>query len=107
VEHNDVLYKVEFDVPNDGFIYLRADDPFVNPEYGVFQVIRSDGKVLPRDNGWRTYRILRYELEPEKEEALLHIFDHNTTGSYDIILKRDYGTTGTTGRIIFNWNFIE
>jgi hypothetical protein len=74
-----------------------VDDPYPNMEFGLASVIRSDGSHLPRENCWRTSRIVRYQFEADVEEKFLHLFDYNSTGIYHVILTRDYGTTGTTG----------
>lgn len=59
-----------------GWNYIRVDDPGVG-QYGLRQVVRSDGRVIRHiDNSWLTSRIRRPEGEPEAPERFLHIFDH-------------------------------
>jgi hypothetical protein len=94
-----VNYDIHFVLPDEeeGCIYLRVEDPYPDVQFGVYATTRSDGHVLPKDNAWRTYRILRFNDSPNIEEKYIHLFDCQSTGQYHIELRREYGTTGTTG----------
>jgi hypothetical protein len=86
---------VTFDAPQDNsMFYLRVDDPYPTREFRLVQVVRSDGKVLKQENAWRTYKIIYYNNAPDDIQSYLHIFDFNSTGSYNVIITREYGTTG-------------
>lgn len=67
-----------------GFLYARLDDPGEG-NYRLVRVERSDGRVLPLDtNAWTTDRtFLGLGSKPLRENKL-HLFDHDTTGSYTL-----------------------
>lgn len=71
------------DTPS-GFLYAKIDDPG-NGNFRLVNVLRSDGRVLPLDvNAWTTDRtFLGLGLKPVRENKL-HLFDHDTTGSYTL-----------------------
>ncbi len=71
------------DTPS-GWLYLRIPDPG-DGTFRLSSVVRSDGRVLPLDvNAWTTDRtFLGLGLRPIRENKL-HLFDHDTTGSYTL-----------------------
>jgi hypothetical protein len=59
-----------------GWIYIRADDP-ASQQFRLAGVRRADGTfVRLTDNAWRTYRIVRIQGQPPREEKFLHIVDY-------------------------------
>jgi len=71
------------DTPS-GWLYLRVPDPG-DGGFRLTSVVRSDGRVLPLDvNAWTTDRtFIGFGLQPIRENKL-HLFDHDTTGSYTL-----------------------
>jgi hypothetical protein len=47
-------------------------------------VVRSDGKVLPTENAWTTYRMHYPEDEDPYADISLHLFDNGGTGIYTL-----------------------
>ncbi|MCH7995103.1 MAG: thrombospondin type 3 repeat-containing protein, partial [Planctomycetes bacterium] len=70
-----------------GWVYLRIDEPSGNL-FTILSVTRSDGKpILMGDNAWTTHRIVRPEGEAAFPEDFLHLFDHDSPGSYTIVYE--------------------
>ena len=66
-----------------GFFYVRLDNPGW-PDYELLQVVRSDGKILPAENAWTTYKRHYPDGQDAYDEALLHLFDYQGTGRYTL-----------------------
>ncbi len=72
-----------------GFVYLRVPDP-ANGQFRLAGVKRSDGRVLPVDvNAWVTDRTFLGMGKRPRYENVLHLFDHDSTGSYTLTYARD------------------
>jgi len=72
-----------------GFAYLRVPDP-ANGKFRLAGVKRSDGRVLPVDvNVWVTDRTFLGMGKRPRYENVLHLFDHDSTGSYTLTYARD------------------
>ena len=68
--------------PTAGWAYFEIVDPGDNA-YPIASVTRSDGtKLLVGPNVWQTPR--RVHMVPPKPDNLIHIFDHDSTGSYTV-----------------------
>lgn len=68
----------------EGFCYLRIPEPS-NGTFRLTSVLRSDGKVIPFGrNVWTTDRTFLDHGLPPLRENILHLFDHNSTGSYTL-----------------------
>jgi hypothetical protein len=67
-----------------GFMYARLDDP-ADGNFRLVRVERSDGRVLPLDtNAWTTDRTFVGLGSRPVRENKLHLFDHDTNGSYTL-----------------------
>lgn len=85
---NDLEVVLTAPMPN-GFAYLRVPDP-ANGQFRLAGVKRSDGRVLPLDvNAWVTDRTFLGMGKRPRYENLLHLFDHDSTGSYTLTYARD------------------
>jgi len=62
--------------PTAGFFYLQFADP-QNGEKVISEVVRSDGKMISRENGW-----LSKKRVGENWSFYGNLFDFNSTGSY-------------------------
>ncbi len=72
-----------------GFAYLRVPDP-ANGKFRLAGVKRSDGRVLPVGvNAWVTDRTFLGMGKRPRYENVLHLFDHDSTGSYTLTYARD------------------
>ena len=72
-----------------GFAYLRVPDP-ANGKFRLAGVKRSDGRVLPVDvNAWVTDRTFLGMGKRPRYENVLHLFDHDSIGSYTLTYARD------------------
>lgn len=72
-----------------GFAYLRVPDP-ANGKFRLAGVKRSDGRVLAVDvNAWVTDRTFLGMGKRPRYENILHLFDHDSTGSYTLTYARD------------------
>lgn len=70
----------------DGLFYVRV--PNIGwPYYTLKQVIRSDGRILPVENAWTTYKMNYPEDQPSYAENFLHIFDHDAAAFYTLIFE--------------------
>jgi len=77
---------------------VRLDDPG-RPDYVLTQVVRSDGKVLPVENAWTTYKRHYPEGQPAYDEALLHLFDYEGIGGYTLHFEPPANLPPTVSRI--------
>jgi hypothetical protein len=68
---------------HDGFFYVRLPNPGW-PHFELKQVVRSDGKTLPQENAWTTYRMQYPEEGDPYAEIYLHLFDNSGTGIYTL-----------------------
>jgi hypothetical protein len=85
---NDLEVVLTAPMPN-GFAYLRVPDP-ANGQFRLAGVKRSDGRVLPVDvNAWVTDRTFLGMGKRPRYENVLHLFDHDSTGSYTLTYARD------------------
>ncbi len=85
---NDLEVVLTAPLPN-GFAYLRVPDP-ANGQFRLAGVKRSDGRVLPVDvNAWVTDRTFLGMGKRPRYENVLHLFDHDSTGSYTLTYARD------------------
>ncbi|YCM46201.1 CARDB domain-containing protein [Verrucomicrobiaceae bacterium 227] len=67
-----------------GWVYVRVPDPG-DGNFRLTSVVRSDGRVLPIDvNAWATDRTFIGLGQKPIRENNLHLFDHDTTGSYTL-----------------------
>ena len=67
-----------------GWAYLRIPDPG-NGQLRLRSVTRSDGLVLPLDvNAWTTDRTFLGQGQRPIYENILHLLDHDSTGSYTL-----------------------
>ena len=83
---NDLQVQLTVAMPP-GFSYLRMTNP--GPDLRLMSVRRSDGKqLLMGDNVWTTDRSFPSALAGAIREKLLHLFDHNSTGSYTLSFAR-------------------
>jgi hypothetical protein len=79
---NDLAVQLTVTMPA-GFSYLRVTNP--GPDFRLVSARRSDGKVLRLgDNIWTTDRTFPASQAGVVREKLLHLFDHNGTGSYTL-----------------------
>lgn len=78
--------QITLSLAPDGFFYVRLPNPGW-PDYELHQVVRSDGKVLPTENAWTTYRMNYPEEGDPYAEIGLHLFDHDGTGIYTLYFK--------------------
>lgn len=69
-----------------GFFYVRLPNPGW-PDYTLIQVVRSDGKLLPPENAWTTYKMNYPEDKAPYAEIGLHLFDDNGTGLYTLMFE--------------------
>ena len=69
-----------------GLFYVQLPNPGW-PNYALTQVVRSDGKVLPVENAWTTYKMNYPEEEAPFAEIKLHLFDHDGTGLYTLFYE--------------------
>lgn len=71
-----------------GWTYIRIPEPG-DGTFRLTSVVRSDGRILPLDvNAWTTDRtFLGLGLRPIRENKL-HLFDHDTTGSYTLTYQQ-------------------
>jgi hypothetical protein len=69
-----------------GLFYVRLPNPGW-PNYTLTQVVRSDGKVLPVENAWTTYKMNYPKEEVPFAEIRLHLFDHDGTGLYTLFYE--------------------
>jgi hypothetical protein len=67
----------------DGFFYVRLPNPGW-PHFELKQVVRSDGKTLPQENAWTTYRMQYPEEGDPYAEIYLHLFDNSGTEIYTL-----------------------
>lgn len=79
---NDLQVQLTATMPS-GFVYLRIPNP--GPDFRLVSVRRSDGKQLILGaNAWTTDRTFPASQTSVVREKLLHLFDHNSTGSYTL-----------------------
>jgi hypothetical protein len=79
---NDLQVQLTATMPS-GFVYLRLPNP--GPDFRLVSVRRSDGKqLLMGPNAWTTDRTFPASQTAVVREKLLHLFDHNSTGSYTL-----------------------
>jgi hypothetical protein len=79
IEPNGRTFRVGIgDVSVPGFSYVKVPDPLLGGK-AIFSVVRSDGKVLHRDNSWLSST---YVLETESREHSINIFDTNNPGHF-------------------------
>jgi hypothetical protein len=77
--------RVTLSSPPSGFVYIRIPDPS-GGQHPLLRVIRSDGvEIRMGENAWTTHRVKRPRGGAPYREDLVHIFDHNTTGSYTLV----------------------
>jgi hypothetical protein len=68
-----------------GWSYLRLPDP-ANGAYRLLSATRSDGRVLPLDfNVWQSDRTFIGGGRQPNYEHILHIVDHDSTGTYTLV----------------------
>lgn len=63
--------------PTSNLVHAKVPDPFAGTKT-IVRVVRSDGKVLPAQNAWRS-KTRNADLS---WSYFLHIFDSNSTGDY-------------------------
>lgn len=67
-----------------GLFYVRLPNPGW-PQYVLTQAIRSDGKTVPLENVWTTWKMNYPEDEPAYAENFVYLFDHDSTGLYTLV----------------------
>lgn len=79
---NDLQVQLTVTMPA-GWTYLRMTNP--GPQFKLVGVQRSDAKQLALgENVWTTDRSFPSSQAGVVREDLLHLFDHNSTGSYTL-----------------------
>ena len=74
-----------------GWTYLRIPEPS-NGQYELIKVVRSDGLELPIDvDAWVTDRTFIGLGQRPTYENILHLLDHNSTGSYTLTYQPKLG----------------
>jgi hypothetical protein len=82
-----------------GFAYLRIPDP-ADGTFRLTGVRRSDGRQLAVGiNAWTTDRTFLGMSKRPRYENVLHLFDHDSTGSYTLSYARDERTPDTTAPV--------
>ncbi|MCW5556084.1 MAG: hypothetical protein KIS67_28500 [Verrucomicrobiae bacterium] len=70
-----------------GWAYLRVPDP-ADGQYRLAQVVRSDSfSVGVETNAWVTDRTFLGQGKRPKQENILHLLDHDSTGQYTLIYE--------------------
>ncbi|MBE0545906.1 MAG: pre-peptidase C-terminal domain-containing protein, partial [Verrucomicrobia bacterium] len=70
-----------------GWTYLRIPDP-ADGQYRLAQVIRSDSfSVGVETNAWVTDRTFLGQGKRPKQENILHLLDHDSTGQYTLLYE--------------------
>ena len=75
--------------PPSGWVYLRLPDP-ADGAFILQRVVRSDGRELPVGiNAWTTDRTFIGLGRRPVAEHRVHLFDHDSTGRYTLVYRRD------------------
>jgi hypothetical protein len=62
-EEGNMEYTIQVNVPTEGFVYIRVDDPFTDPQFRILSVLRlPENKELHSDNAWRYDNRISYEF---------------------------------------------
>ena len=82
VTSNSLVVQLTVTMPA-GFSYLRMPNP--GADFRLVSVRRSDNKLIRAgDNAWTTDRTFPASQTSVVHEKLLHLFDHDSTGSYTL-----------------------
>ena len=85
-----------------GWAYLRVPEPS-NGQYELTRVVRSDGLELPLDvDAWVTDRTFIGQGRRPTYENILHLLDHDSTGSYTLtyVAKLSPDVTPPTSHVL-------
>jgi hypothetical protein len=73
-----------------GWSYLRVPDPAGTEAFTLRHVLRADGSEIAfGTNAWTTDRIFRGGDKRPTVINLVHILDHNSTGTYTLVYDED------------------